>query len=165
MKKIALHWQILIGMLLGLIFGFIMLQVDGKAFTTDWIKPIGTIFVKLLKLIAIPLILASLIKGISDLQDISKFKNIGIRTILVYMMTTVIAISIGLLLVNTITPGDGISEETISKLSDTYSQNSSVQAKINEASKQMNTGPLQFCLLYTSPSPRDKRQSRMPSSA
>ena len=94
MKKLALHWQILIGMLLGLIFGFIMTQIDGgKAFTSDWIKPIGSIFVKLLKLIAIPLILASLIKGISDLKDISKFKRIGIRTIITYVITTIIAIS------------------------------------------------------------------------
>ena len=144
MKKIALHWQILIGMLLGLIFGFAMLQFGGKEFTSDWIKPIGTIFVKLLKLIAIPLILASLIKGISDLQDISKFKRIGIRTIIIYVITTIIAISIGLALVNVFQPGDGVSEETISKLTQTYSENSSVQAKIEEASKQMDSGPLQF---------------------
>ncbi len=144
MKKLALHWQILIGMVLGLVFGFIMLQVGGKDFTTDWIKPIGTIFVKLLKLIAIPLILASLIKGISDLKDISKFKNIGLKTIVIYVFTTVIAISIGLLLVNTFNPGDGVSEETINKLTQTYAGNSSVQAKISEASKQMDSGPLQF---------------------
>ncbi|VAV83461.1 Sodium/glutamate symporter, partial [hydrothermal vent metagenome] len=80
MRKLELHWKILIGMVFGLIFGFIMLQIDGgKEFSSDWIKPWGTIFVKLLKLIAIPLILASLIKGISDLKDISKFKTIGIR--------------------------------------------------------------------------------------
>ena len=144
MKKLALHWKILIGMLLGLIFGFVMLQVGGREFTEDWIKPIGSIFVKLLKLIAIPLILASLIKGISDLKDISKFKNIGLRTIGIYIVTTVIAISIGLALVNILTPGDGVSEETIAKLTDTYSKNSSVQAKIAEATKQMDSGPLQF---------------------
>ena len=145
MKKLALHWQILIGMLLGLIFGFIMLQVDGgKEFTDDWIKPLGSIFVKLLKLIAIPLILASLIKGISDLKDISKFKSIGIRTIVTYVITTVIAISIGLMLVNVLQPGDGVSEETVAKLSNTYAQNSSVQGKIAEASKQVESGPLQF---------------------
>lgn len=144
MKKLELHWQILIGMVLGLIFGFIMLQVGGKDFTTDWIKPIGTIFVKLLKLIAIPLILASLIKGISDLKDISKFKNIGLKTILIYIGTTVVAISIGLLLVNTFSPGDGVSEETIDKLTQTYAGNSSVQGKIAEASKQKESGPLQF---------------------
>ena len=145
MKKLALHWKILIGMVFGIVFGFVMLQVDGgKGFVADWIKPIGTIFVKLLKLIAIPLILASLIKGISDLKDISKFKNIGIRTIITYVMTTIIAISIGLLLVNILEPGNGISEETITKLTDTYSQNSSVKGKIAEATKQVESGPLQF---------------------
>ena len=144
MKKLALHWQILIGMVLGLIFGFIMLQVGGKGFTTDWIKPIGTIFVKLLKLIAIPLILASLIKGISDLKDISKFKNIGLKTIAIYIGTTVVAISIGLLLVNTFSPGNGVSDATIEKLTSTYASNSSVQGKILEASKQKESGPLQF---------------------
>ncbi|TJY33331.1 dicarboxylate/amino acid:cation symporter [Pontimicrobium aquaticum] len=145
MKKLALHWQILIGMLLGLIFGFIMLQIDGgKAFTDDWIKPLGSIFVKLLKLIAIPLILASLIKGISDLKDISKFKRIGVRTIVTYVITTVVAISIGLMVVNILQPGEGVSEETISKLTNTYSQNSGVQGKIAEATKQVESGPLQF---------------------
>ena len=98
----------------------------------------------LLKLIAIPLILASLIKGISDLKDISKFKSIGIRTIITYVFTTVIAISIGLVLVNVLQPGDGVSEETISKLTSTYSGSSGVQAKITEATKQVESGPLQF---------------------
>ena len=80
MKKLALHWKILIGMILGIIFGFIMNSVDGgKGFVTDWIKPFGTIFINLLKLIAVPLILASLIKGISDLKDISKIKSMGIE--------------------------------------------------------------------------------------
>ena len=145
MKKLALHWQILIGMLLGLIFGFIMLQTDwGEGFVNDWIKPIGTIFVKLLKLIAIPLILASLIKGISDLKDISKFANIGLRTILIYVVTTVVAISIGLVLVNVIQPGDGVSDETIAKLTATYADDSDVQSKISEATKQKDSGPLQF---------------------
>ena len=145
MKKLALHWQILIGMLLGLTFGFIMLQFDwGAGFVDDWIKPIGTIFVKLLKLIAIPLILASLIKGISDLKDISKFDNIGLRTILIYVVTTIVAISIGLVLVNVMQPGDGVSDETISKLTQTYAGDSDVQSKISEATKQKDSGPLQF---------------------
>ena len=145
MKKLELHWRILIGMVAGLLFGFVMLQTSwGKDFTTDWIKPFGTIFVNLLKLIAIPLILASLIKGISDLKDISKFKNIGIRTIITYVMTTIVAISIGLLIVNILSPGDGVSEETITKLTTTYSGNTGVQEKIAEANKQVESGPLQF---------------------
>ena len=145
MKKIELHWKIIIGMVLGLIFGFILLQIEGgKDFSTNWIKPIGTIFIKLLKLIAVPLILASLIKGISDLKDISKFKIIGLRTIVVYVFTTIIAISIGLVLVNVFEPGNGVSNETVSKLTDTYSESSGVQQKLSTASKQKDIGPLQF---------------------
>ncbi|WP_435262696.1 dicarboxylate/amino acid:cation symporter [Tenacibaculum sp. nBUS_03] len=144
MKKLALHWQILIGMLLGILFGFLALQLGWNNFVSDWIKPLGTIFVKLLKLIAVPLIVASLIKGISDLKDISKFKNIGVRTILIYIGTTVAAITIGLVLVNVMQPGDGISEETVDKLTNTYAKSSSITAKITEAGKQKNSGPLQF---------------------
>lgn len=143
MKKLALHWKILIGMVLGILFGFIMTGVDGgKDFVDDWINPIGTIFVKLLKLIAIPLILASLIKGISDLKDISKFSNIGLRTMGIYIVTTVIAITIGLILVNVIEPGNGISEETVARLTQTYADDSGVQSKIIEAGK--DRGPLEF---------------------
>ena len=132
-------------MVLGLLFGFVMLKTNGGAeFVDNWIKPIGTIFVKLLKLIAIPLILASLIKGISDLKDISKFANIGIRTIAIYIMTTVVAITIGLVLVNTLQPGDGVSDETIAKLTEAYASDNSVQAKISEATKQKDSGPLEF---------------------
>ena len=144
MKSLALHWKILIGMLAGVTFGFIMLEVGGADFVASWIKPIGTIFVKLLKLIAVPLILASLIKGISDLKDISKFASIGLKTIIIYILTTVIAISIGLILVNSFNPGDGVSSETISKLTETYADNSSVQGKIAEASRQQASRPLDF---------------------
>ena len=144
MKSLALHWKILIGMLSGVTFGFIMLEVGGADFVASWIKPIGTIFVKLLKLIAVPLILASLIKGISDLKDISKFASIGLKTIIIYVLTTVIAISIGLILVNTLNPGEGVSAETIDKLTETYADNSSVQGKIAEASRQQASRPLDF---------------------
>ncbi|MDG1315187.1 MAG: dicarboxylate/amino acid:cation symporter [Flavobacteriaceae bacterium] len=145
MKSLALHWKILIGMLLGVTFGFVMLEVQGGAdFVANWIKPLGTVFVKLLKLIAVPLILASLIKGISDLKDISKFASIGLKTIIIYVITTIIAISIGLILVNTFNPGDGVSEETISKLTQTYAGNSGVQGKIAEASRQQAGRPLDF---------------------
>ncbi|MCH3884816.1 dicarboxylate/amino acid:cation symporter [Tenacibaculum aquimarinum] len=144
MKKLALHWKIMIGMVLGILFGFLALQLGWQNFIADWIKPLGTIFVKLLKLIAVPLIVASLIKGISDLKDISKFKNIGVRTILIYIGTTVIAITIGLVLVNIMQPGDGISQETIDKLTNTYAKSSSITSKITEATKQQSSGPLQF---------------------
>ena len=142
MGKLALHWQIIIGMVVGGIFGYIMTQVGGEQFTADWIKPIGKIFINLLKLIAIPLIIASLIKGISDLKDISKFKTIGLRTILLYIMSTVIAITIGLIVVNTINPGSSISPELMAEISGTYGEKAS--AKISSAGSAAGRGPLQF---------------------
>ncbi len=145
MKKIALHWQIVIGMVAGILFGFFMTYPSwGKEFTGDWIAPLGTIFVNLLKLIAVPLILASLIKGISDLKDISKFKTIGGRTIVIYIITTVIAITIGLVLVNVMKPGEGITPETIEKLTSEYASNAKISERIAEASRQKESGPLQF---------------------
>jgi len=145
MKNMALHWKILIGMLLGVLFGFAASYVGGgKEFVINWIGPIGTIFVKLLKLIAIPLILASLIKGISDLKDISKFRNIGLRTMVIYIMTTVIAITIGLVLVNVFQPGNGVSEETVAKLTEAYVNDGGVQSKLATAEAQKGQGPLQF---------------------
>lgn len=150
MKKLALHWKIIIGMVLGIIFGMIMININGgSAFVEEWIKPFGTIFVKLLKLIAVPLIVASLIKGISDLKDISKFRQIGGRTIGIYVMTTVIAITVGLLLVNVFQPGNGVSDETIAKLTETYASSEQVASKLQEAEKQRTSGRLQFLVDMT----------------
>ena len=142
MKSIALHWKILIGMALGVIFGLILSFIDGGgAFIGDYIKPFGTIFINLLKLIAIPLILASLIKGVSDLQDISKLSQMGGRTILTYVATTLIAVTIGLILVNTIQPGKSISVDTRQELVEAYA--SDADQKREAAAKQQEAGPLQ----------------------
>ena len=142
MKKLALHWKILLGMLLGVIFALIMTNFEfGKEFIKDWIKPFGTIFINSLKLIAIPLILAALIKGVSDLKDISKLSRMGGRTIIIYIITTVIAVSIGLVLVNIVKPGNSISDKTRTELVDGYSDNTTKYK--DEASKQKESGPLQ----------------------
>ena len=144
MKKLALHWKILIGMVLGIVFGFIMNSVDGgRGFVTDWIKPFGTIFINLLKLIAVPLILASLIKGISDLKDISKIKKMGLRTVSIYVMTTVVAIIIGLGIVNVVKPGAGMSKETIEKIKMKYEKSDGVKDKMDKAKNTKDAGPLQ----------------------
>ena len=142
MKKLALHWQILLGMFLGVLFAFIMTKFSwGPKLVTDWIKPFGTIFINLLKLIAVPLIIASLIKGVSDLKDISKLSKMGGRTIVTYIITTFIAVSIGLGIVNLIKPGNSITEETRNELVESYSGDAS--SKIAAAEKQKETGPLQ----------------------
>ncbi len=119
-----------------------MTQFDGgKEFVQDWIKPFGKIFIICLKLIAVPLILASLIKGVSDLKDISKLSTIGGRTIGIYLITTVMAVSIALLLVNIVKPGNSISEETRQDLVQNYTDDT-VKFKL-EVAKQKESGPLQ----------------------
>ncbi len=143
MKKLELHWKILIGMALGIIFGIVMTGVSwGPHFVTEWIKPVGTIFIRLLKLIAIPLIVASLIKGVSDLQDLSKFSKIGGRTIILYIITTVIAISIGLILVNILKPGNNVNDTVVAHITDAYQ--STASSKVANALKAKERGKLQF---------------------
>ncbi len=141
MKKLALHWQILIGMLAGVLFGLAAVKMDFNQFVIDWIKPFGTIFINLLKLIAIPLIVASLIKGISDLKDISKLSAMGGRTIGIYIMTTVVAISLGLLIVNIFKPGHLVNEETRTEMMDKFGGDAA--GKIADAEKAKSQGPLQ----------------------
>lgn len=142
MKKLALHWQILLGMALGVIFALIMTQFSwGSQLIADWIKPFGTIFINALKLIAVPLILASLIKGVSDLKDISSLSKMGARTIITYIFTTVIAVSIGLGVVNLVKPGKTISEETRNELVEAYGGEAEMRKE--QAMKQKEAGPLQ----------------------
>ena len=142
MKKIALHWKILLGMFLGVLFGLLFTQFEGgKDIIKEWVKPFGTIFINSLKLIAVPLILASLIKGVSDLKDISKLSKIGGRTISLFLITTVIAVSIGLLLVNIVKPGNSISKKTRLELVQNYSGDAEKYA--NKAELQKESGPLQ----------------------
>ncbi|WP_046745592.1 dicarboxylate/amino acid:cation symporter [Kordia zhangzhouensis] len=185
MKKIALHWKILIGMVLGVLFAFILLstswgkemvilkeipasqeivqeivngeivssvkEIEAKTikttraeyFISRWIKPFGTIFINLLKLIAVPLILASLIKGVSDLKDIAKIKKMGLRTISIYVITTLVAIIIGLGIVNTVRPGAGMPKETIEKIKLKYADSDGVSDKLTKAAAQKDAGPLQ----------------------
>lgn len=142
MKKLALHWKIVIGMVLGILLAVFLIQFTwGAEFIKDWIKPFGKIFINALKLIAVPLILASLIKGVSDLKDISKLSKIGGRTILIYITTTVLAVSIGLAIVNMVQPGNSISEQTRTELLENYKEDAA--QKKEAALKQKDAGPLQ----------------------
>jgi Na+/H+-dicarboxylate symporter len=143
MKKIPLYWLIIIGMVAGVLFAILMLQfANGAQYIRDWIKPFGTIFINLLKLIAVPLILASLIKGISDLKDISKLSRMGFRTIAFYLFTTVVAVSLGLLIANFIKPGNALSADTRAEMLVTYGNE--VQKQQQQAEQQKQTGPLKF---------------------
>jgi len=162
MKKLSLHWKIIIGMVLGVIWSIISSIFGFSDFTINWISPFGDIFINLLKLIAIPLVLFSVIKGVSSISNISLLGRIGFKTLLAYLMTTILSISIGLFLVNIIKPGSQISlsqrqeNHTSYKawLGDRYSDfttssNTSLsQEKIQQmqlqAENQKKSSPLQF---------------------
>ena len=140
--KLALHWQIILGMVAGIAFGALMLKFSwGPELVKDWIKPWGTMFINSLKLIAVPLILASLIKGVSDLKDISQLSKMGTSAIISFLSTTIISVCIGLLLVNIIKPGYQISDDTRKSLVDNFQND--VSQKMEQAEEVVDSGPLQ----------------------
>jgi Na+/H+-dicarboxylate symporter len=142
MKKLALHWQILIGMFLGIIYGLLASNAGLANFTSDWIAPFGTIFINMLKMIAVPLVLISLINGVSGLKDISQLSSMGGKTIGIYLVTTVLAVSIGLLAVNLIKPGKSFSQETRDQM---VVENQQKASQVEQSAKaQKESGPLQF---------------------
>ncbi len=112
MKKLALHWKILIAMLLGIIWAIISGAMGWNGFTSDWIDPFGTIFINILKFIAVPLVLFSIITGVAGLGDPAQLGRMGAKTLGMYLITTVFSVSIGLLLVNIFQPGVQTNQET-----------------------------------------------------
>ena len=141
MRKLALHWKIIIGLLLGLAFGIVSTNFGWSSFTSNWIAPFGTIFINLLKLIAMPLVLSSLITGVASLSDVKKLSRIGGKTIAIYIGTTAVAVTIGLITVNTLKPGDKIPDSIKEKLQLTYEKDAS--KKTDTVQKVKNRGPLQ----------------------
>ena len=145
MPKLALHWKILIGMVAGITVGVVATMVNSEALPAnrwiiDWIKPFGSMFVNVLKMIAIPLIVASLVKGVSDLEDLSKLSKMGLRTLGLYLSTTVIAVSLGLLIVNVLQPGLSVPLETRENLVEKFGGEAS--EKEVSATDQKGRGPL-----------------------
>lgn len=141
-KKISLPTQIIIGLVLGLVFGLVIIKFGlDPSFTLDFIKPVGTIFINSLKMIAVPLVFASLVIGVSNLGDISKLSRIGGKTLFAYLVTTIIAISVGLLLVNLLRPGESLPQSTRDNLLSLYDD--TVGTKASQAAQVNQQGPLQ----------------------
>lgn len=110
--KLALHWKILIGLALGVIWALVSAQLGWSDFTDNYIAPFGSIFINLLKLIAVPLVLFSIISGVAGLGDPSSLGRLGAKTLAMYFGTTVVAISTGLILVNLVAPGKLVDKDT-----------------------------------------------------
>ena len=137
-KKLPLIWKILIGMFLGMVWGVLAHALGWDKFTTDWIKPWGVIFLNMLKLIAVPLIFVSLISGIASLTDISKLSKIGVKTLVIYVLTTVFAITVGLALVNIVKPGNTFPEEKKIEYQQKFSESLANKKSVAEQKKQQS---------------------------
>ncbi|MFP4227973.1 MAG: dicarboxylate/amino acid:cation symporter [Salinivenus sp.] len=136
-----LHWQIIIGLVLGLVYGVFAASAGWTQFTSDWIAPFGTIFLNLLQLIAVPLILASLIVGVASLGDLEKLSRIGGKTIGIYVVTTLIALVVGLGLVNTFQPGRAVPADMQEQLQERYAGDVDESTELAEEAR--DRGPLQ----------------------
>jgi proton glutamate symport protein len=145
MKKINLHIQILLGLALGLLFALLSIQLGwSTSFTINYIKPFGTLFLNSLKMVAIPLVFASLIIGITNIEDLNKLSRIGGKTLLLYTITTVFAVLLGVIIANLVKPGQVISEQTRESLMSLYGGEAEQHGL---ALKSLHTGgPLQFLL-------------------
>lgn len=99
-KKLSLPAWIFIGMLAGIAAGLIFAFAGLGDFTTEWIKPIGTIYVNLLKFLVVPVVLFSIADGVISLKDLKRVGSVGLKTFVYYMITTALAVVIGLVLVN-----------------------------------------------------------------
>lgn len=139
--KLDLHWKIIIGLILGLLFGILAASQGWGGFTNDWIAPFGKIFINLLKLIAVPLVLSSLITGVASLSDLKKLSRIGGKTITIYLVTTAIAVTIGLIAVNILEPGETVPEDMKIKLQNTYQ--SAASGKLEAAQEVKERSVLQ----------------------
>jgi len=139
--KLELHWKIIIGLATGLLFGVVAATQGWGLFVSNWVSPFGKIFINLLKLIAVPLVLSSLITGVASLSDLKKLSRSGGRTISIYIATTTVAVTSGILSVNLLQPGATVPNEMKSKLQDTYQ--SSVSGRVEAAEEVKERSALQ----------------------
>ncbi len=139
--RLPLHWKIIIGMVLGGMYGILSAVMGWSQFTTDWVTPFGDIFLNLLKVIAVPLVLGSLITGVASLSDVKKLSRIGGRTIAIYIITTTISVSIGLVMVNLLEPGTGVPRSLQEQLQSAYQ--SDAESDMERAETAKDRGPLQ----------------------
>lgn len=111
-----LWFRVLLGLLLGIVFGFVVgpisadnpLGMDGKTFLTNYVKPVGTVFINLIKMVVVPLIFFSLVSGIISMTNAEAFKRIGTKAVGAFLMTGAFAVCIGLFFGTVFHPGEGV---------------------------------------------------------
>lgn len=129
-------------MIAGIATGMLFISFGQGEVVQLWIKPWGNIFIRMLQLIAVPLVLVSLIKGVTGIEDIRRFSQIGLKALLIYMSTTVCAILVGLALVLSVKPGNFVDAAVASQMKESYQH--VVNEKTSAAESTSEQGPLSF---------------------
>lgn len=138
--RLPMHIKILLGIGAGTLVGLLAARLGHSGVVLTWLKPLGTIFVNLLKLLAVPLVLVSLVDGVTGLRDLRKLSSMGGRTLLIFLCTTVLAVTLGLGVVNIVRPGDYLSTERREDLKARFS--TQTDQGFNNAQAFKERGPL-----------------------
>lgn len=149
LAKLALYNKILLGFLIGIVAGVVANQLGQAAFFSNYLKPFGTAFIRLISMVVVPLVFASLLVGTGTLSDVRRLGRMGIRTFVYYLFTTAVAIIIGLLLANLLQPGRGLPAETKEQLLSNYRAEAS--AKIEQALEKPGIGDVLLEIIPTNP--------------
>lgn len=107
-KSFGLAWMMLLGLVLGTVFGTFI----SESFATDYIKPFGDLFIRLIRMVVVPLVFATIISGVAGIADISKLGRVAVKTLLVYAFTTGVAVIFGLIIAQVVHPGTGLNFST-----------------------------------------------------
>ncbi|MFI3327835.1 MAG: dicarboxylate/amino acid:cation symporter [Rikenellaceae bacterium] len=140
-NKIPTYMKILLSMLLGLVVGVLAVAFDFTHFIKMWVSPFGEIFIRLLKMIAVPLVLVSLINGVGGMGDVARLAKMGVRTLVLYVATTVASITLGVILVSIVRPGAVVSSVTSQALYRSF-DSSSVSKVASSAAQIEAQSPL-----------------------
>ncbi len=116
LPKLQLYTKVLIALAAGALFGLIANRFEFSGFVGVWIKPVGTAFIRLISMVVVPLVFASLVVGTASLKDIRTLGRIGAKTLVFYMCTTAVAVSIGLVLTDIVRPGTSLPQQARERL-------------------------------------------------
>jgi Na+/H+-dicarboxylate symporter len=149
LSRLPLYTKILIGLLAGVVVGILANQLGFSAFVSNYIRPIGSAFIKLISMVVVPLVFASPLVGTASLNDIRRLGRIGSKTVAYYLCTTAIAITIGLFLANTLKPGVGLSEDRRTELIQSHSEQA--EAQIDTTRKKPTIKDVLLDIIPTNP--------------
>ncbi|MDA0310313.1 MAG: dicarboxylate/amino acid:cation symporter [Bacteroidetes bacterium] len=143
--KLPLYQKILIGMLLGVAYGWLSIQQEWQFFTFNYIQPLGDVFMRLLQLIAVPLVIASLVTGLAQMKDIASLGRMGIRSLILFLTTTSLAVAIGLGIANLVKPGEQLPSQVRTQLQESYTTSEAGNGQLLTRQQQVENQPaLQF---------------------